>query len=93
MDNSGTGPVGNALPEGSVETTQMVSLLSEVDCDEDKQLIMDVLHAIKMCRSPDTLCTSWTVTPSSTGYILVAYLPRYSIGMYTFCTYFGNIAW
>lgn len=37
---------------------------------------MDVLQAIKMCRDPDTLCTSWTVTPSSTGYTLVAYLPR-----------------
>ena len=52
------------------------SLLTEVDCEEDKYLIMDILCAIKMCRSPDTLCTSWTLIPCSTGYTLVAYLPR-----------------
>lgn len=55
----------------------ILSLLTEVVCDEDKQLIVDVLQAIKICRSPDSLCTSWTVTPRSTGYVLVAYLPRY----------------
>jgi hypothetical protein len=51
-------------------------LLGEVSCDEDKHLIMDVLNVIKMCRHPDKLCTSWTVSPCPMGYTLVAYLPR-----------------
>lgn len=52
------------------------TLLTEVDCEEDRCLILDVLRAIKMCRRPDPLCTSWTLIPCSTGYTLVAYLPR-----------------
>lgn len=52
-------------------------ILSEVACDEDRMLIMDVLNAIRVCRHPDRLCTSWTVSPlDGTGYTLLAYLPR-----------------
>lgn len=58
-----------------VETNNL-NLLSEVTCPEDKSLILDVLHAIRICRKPESLCTTWTVTPVSTGYILVAYLPK-----------------
>lgn len=58
------------------DSDHVTPLLAEVVCAEDKQLIVDILHSIRMCRSPDTLCTSWTVTPSSTGYTLIAYLPR-----------------
>lgn len=68
------------MPEingNGINGDDILSLLTEVVCDEDKQLIVDVLQAIKICRSPDSLCTSWTVTPRSTGYVLVAYLPRY----------------
>lgn len=54
----------------------MANLLSEVTCVEDKSLILDVLHAIRICRHPESLCTSWTVTPTSTGYTLIAYLPK-----------------
>lgn len=85
-DDSGTigvsGPDPNPIPLSSnnndttIDHDHITSLLSEVVCLEDKQLIVDILHSIKMCRSPDTLCTSWTVTPSSTGYTLIAYLPR-----------------
>lgn len=51
-------------------------LLSEVRLPEDRQLIADVLNAIKACRQPYNLCTSWTVQPMTDGYILTAYLPR-----------------
>lgn len=58
------------------DDSSMSQILTEVASEEDRQLLMDVLQAIKVCRDPDTLCTSWTVTPNSTGYTLVAYLPR-----------------
>lgn len=52
-------------------------LLSAVSCAEDKLLIIDILNAIRMCRHPHgQLCTSWSVHPTSTGYILTAYLPK-----------------
>lgn len=52
-------------------------LLREVTCEEDRFLIMQVLQAIRSCRrEPDLLCTSWTVTPSNTGYVIIAYLAR-----------------
>ena len=44
---------------------------------QDKALIMDVLGVIRICRDPDRLCTTWTVSPiDGTGYTLMAYLPR-----------------
>lgn len=61
-----------------VQSNDSVSeILSEVACEEDKALIVDVLNAIRACRQPDRLCTSWTVSPlDGTGYTLLAYLPR-----------------
>ena len=53
------------------------ALLSEVVSEEDKALITDVIGIIRVCREPDRLCTSWTVSPiDATGYTLMAYLPR-----------------
>ena len=62
-----------------VQSNESVSeILSEVACDEDRALIMDVLNAIRACRQPDRLCTSWTVSPlDGTGYTMLAYLPRW----------------
>jgi hypothetical protein len=54
----------------------VLPLLTEVGCDEDKFLIVDVINAIRMCRDPDVLCTTWTCVPSATGYTVIAYLPR-----------------
>jgi hypothetical protein len=62
--------------EDTTSRNKKKDLLGEVSCDEDKHLIMDVLNVIKMCRHPDKLCTSWTVSPCPMGYTLVAYLPR-----------------
>ena len=60
-----------------VNDEDILPLLNEVVCEEDKRLIIDVLGVIRTCRSPDRLCTSWTVSPiDSTGYTLLAYLPK-----------------
>lgn len=53
------------------------NLLSEVHLPEDRQLILDVLGAVRACRQPHQLCTSWTVTPTGAdGYVILAYLPK-----------------
>ncbi len=64
-----------SLEDGDDQDIQ--SLLTEVVCEEDKLLITDVIGIIKVCREPDRLCTSWTVSPmDGTGYTMIAYLPR-----------------
>lgn len=59
-------------------TEDIQALLTEVVCEEDKALITDVIGVIRVCREPDRLCTSWTVSPidGMGGYTLMAYLPR-----------------
>lgn len=75
----GSVEVGTELPDDDGEggDNTIRPLLTEVVCEEDKRLIMDVLAVIRVIREPDRLCTTWTVSPmDATGYTLMAYLPR-----------------
>lgn len=73
----------------SVDDENIQSLLTEVVCEEDKLLITDVINVIKVCREPDRLCTSWTVSPiDGTGlYTLMAYLPKANSTQYVEVTH------
>lgn len=51
-------------------------LLGQVQLPEDRQLILDVLGAIRACRQPHQLCTSWVLNIVGDGFVLNAYLPR-----------------
>ena len=75
--SAGAGGAGGGGATGREGDANNDPLLREVTCEEDRFLIMQVLQAIRSCRrEPDLLCTSWTVAPSNTGYIIIAYLPR-----------------
>lgn len=55
--------------------------LPEVD-EEDRPLVHNVIYSLMVCKHPEALCTSWSVSCTATHYNVTAVLPdEFDVGL------------